>query len=66
MDPKLIAIIVNNVVVPELLAIFLRRLNAGEPLTIEDVTRDLHFDADKVIASGTTWLGNNPKTPPTP
>lgn len=61
MDPKLIAILVNNFVVPEVVGLIKRHHEAtGEILTEEQIKEKLNLDADALIASTDAYLASHP------
>ena len=61
MDPRLIAALIHNLALPELLSWLHSRQQAGTPLTDADVLAKLQLDADNGIAIGEAWLAQHPR-----
>ena len=58
MNPALIAILINQVAIPELTQWLLSRNNA--PLTDDDVLKKLVTDTDLGVKIGQAWLAAHP------
>lgn len=63
MNNELLAIVVNQVVIPEAIKAIGRLMDRGAAVTPESVRAELDFNADRAIMNGTAWLAANPQTP---
>jgi DNA-directed RNA polymerase specialized sigma subunit len=62
MNPQLIAMLIQNVIIPEVATAIRAHHNAtGNMPTDEQVIAALNMDADRYIQAGEAWLAANPK-----
>ena len=61
MNPELLAIILKDIVIPEVAAVIRAHVNAsgGKMPTDEEILAALNIDADRCIAIGEAWLKAN-------
>lgn len=64
MNPVLLAALIQQIAIPELMAWLKAKHAANEPIDDAAIFAKLNQDADAVIADGTAWLAAHP--PPTP
>lgn len=62
MNPALIAALIHNIALPEILAWLRSRKDSGQIITDADIIAKLQLDADEGIAVGEAWLAAHPKT----
>lgn len=60
MDPALIAALIQNVAIPELLSWLKSRQESGQPIDDAAILAKLNADADAVIAKGRAYLDAHP------
>ncbi len=60
MNPALIAALIQEVAIPELMAWLKSKQAAGEPIDDAAILAKLNMDADAVIAKGNAWLAAHP------
>ncbi len=60
MDPLLIAALIQQFAIPELLAWLKSRKDAGQTITDADIIAKLGADADQIIADADAWLASHP------
>lgn len=61
MNPQLIAILVNNILVPEIVGIIRRHhASTGEVPTEEEIKAQMNVKADALIAQADAWLAAHP------
>lgn len=60
MNPELIAALIQQVAIPEILAWLKRLRDNGETLDDAAILAKLNMDADAVIARGRAWLDTHP------
>lgn len=63
MNPALIAALIHNVAIPEIIAWLKSRRDSGTTITDADIIAKLQVDADAGIAVGEAWLDAHPKNP---
>lgn len=61
MNPALIAALIHNVAIPEIITWLKSRSEAGEPIDDAAIIEKLQMDADAGIAIGEAWLAAHPK-----
>lgn len=61
MNPALIAALIHNIALPEILAWLRSRKDSGQIITDADIIAKLQLDADEGIAIGEAWLAAHPK-----
>jgi hypothetical protein len=68
MNPALLAVLINEVAIPELTSWLRSRHAAGAPLTDADVIAKLVTDTNLIVQVGENWLAQHPAAaaPPSP
>lgn len=61
MNPALIAALIHNIAIPEIVAWLRSRRDAGATITDEDIIAKLKLDANAGIAVGEAWLAAHPE-----
>lgn len=63
MNPALIAALIHNFALPEILAWLKSRKDANQEIDDAAIIEKLQMDADHGIAVGEAWLDAHPRTP---
>jgi hypothetical protein len=60
MNPALIAALINQLLIPELLEIVRRRQAADQPITDADIIREFNDRVLAIVTEGENWLAAHP------